>query len=227
MAPDAGHHCPIVAIRVQALDGFAQRRIDCRIARIAFGGVEQHAGFVTVGRNAGGRLDYRNDKRTRNPGLVEYHHQNPAPVAIGIDAVGSSKESVARRLHVCTGKFDQDMALIAGRRNSLRRIGDVGESVSSDSLFLCERDEHLLMIAVTRNRICRLEKRFPDRRVFVVRGNSFFENASLISVGGNPLGGEQSAVSAKVLWSSPWEASIFERTRAWSPSEEMELAVSK
>jgi hypothetical protein len=35
---DAGHHGPIVAIRVQALGGFAQSGVDCRIARITFGG---------------------------------------------------------------------------------------------------------------------------------------------------------------------------------------------
>jgi hypothetical protein len=66
-------------------------------------------------------------------------------------------------------------------------LADAGESVRSDSWFLCERDEHLLMIAVARNRIRGSEERFADRRVFVVRSNGLFENASFISIGGGVL----------------------------------------
>ena len=164
-------------------------------------------------------------QRTRNPGFVEHNHQNPAPVAIGIDAIGSGKESGAGRLDVCIGKFDQDASFIASRRNSLRGIGDAGESISSDSLFLCERDEHLLMIAVARNRIRGLEERFSDRRIFVVEATASLRTRALSP--SEETRWAETRVRVKVLWSSPCEASIFERTRAWSPSEEMELAASK
>ena len=52
-----GHHGAIVPIRVQALDGFAQSSVHRRNARITVGGVEKHAGFIAIGRNADGGLD--------------------------------------------------------------------------------------------------------------------------------------------------------------------------
>ncbi len=166
MTANPGHYSAIVAIRVQALDCFAQSGVDRRIARVTFGRVNKYAGFVAVGGDAGRRFDCRNGERTRNPRLVEHNHQNAAAVAIGVDAIGSCKESFASRLDVFTGKFDQDASLISGRRNSLRRFGDGAQGLGYKPRFLSERHEHLLMIAVARNRIRGIEKRFAPRRSF-------------------------------------------------------------